>query len=167
MAYTIYLLEDPRQLTAVVDFFIAHKTNTYISHGEITGGRADDPNNWNKDLAAILTAQYSKAFEQQAHEALRILIAADDTGTILGIAAFNIIYTPRKNYAILEDMIIAQAARGQSLGSKILAFAQQADFLQDAAFILLESGIHNEQAHHFFEKNGFEKVSVNYLKKLK
>ncbi|MFP3595280.1 GNAT family N-acetyltransferase [Chryseobacterium sp. SIMBA_029] len=162
MNYTTQWLTDNKRTEELVDFFMTHKTDSYISHGEIISGRALDSQHWNPDLKAILTAQFNSGFTADQHSKLNILIAENEDGKIIGILIFNII-TGFKNYAVLEDMLLDQSVRGQSLGSTLLEKAVEKSKNWNISFIMLESGINNTGAHHFFNKYGFKKVSENYI----
>ena len=76
---------------------------------------------------------------------------------------FNVINSPFKKYAILEDMLLDQTVRGQSLGSKLLEEVIRESKNWNVSFIMLESGVDNHGAHHFFGKYGFKKVSESYM----
>jgi ribosomal protein S18 acetylase RimI-like enzyme len=162
MNYTTQWLTDNKRTEELVDFFITHKTDSYISHGEIISGRALDSQHWNPDLKAILTAQFNSGFTADQNSKLNILIAENEDGKIIGILVFNII-TGFKNYVVLEDMLLDQSVRGQSLGSTLLEKAVKESKNWNISFMMLESGINNTGAHHFFNKYGFKKVSENYI----
>ncbi|MBL1220951.1 GNAT family N-acetyltransferase [Chryseobacterium sp. L7] len=162
MNYTTKWLTDTTRTEELVDFFMAHKTDSYISHGEIISGRALDSNHWSPDLKAILTHQLNSGFDADHNSKLKILVAENEAGTIIGMLIFNSI-TGYKNYAVLEDMLLDQSFRGQSLGSNLLKLALEESKNWNISFLMLESGIDNTGAHHFFNKYGFKKVSENYI----
>lgn len=161
MDYTIQWLNDKTRIKELVDFFITHKTESYISHSEIISGRAATPTEWSSDLESILTAQFNE--ENTSTSNLKILIAENKEGTIIGMLVFYVIYSGFKNYAVLEDMLLDRAVRGQSLGSTLLEKALEESKNWNISLMMLESGVDNTGAHHFFEKYGFKKVSENYI----
>ncbi|MCS4305598.1 MULTISPECIES: GNAT family N-acetyltransferase [Chryseobacterium] len=163
MNYTTQWLTDKTRVKELVDFFITHKTDSYISHGEMMSGRAIDSHHWNPDLDVILTEQLLTDFNSDGSTKLNILIAEDENKQIVGMMVFNVINSPFKKYAILEDMLLDQSVRGQSLGSKLLEKAIEESKNWNISFILLESGVDNHGAHHFFGKYGFQKVSESYI----
>lgn len=163
MNYTTQWLKDKTRVKELVDFFITHKTDSYISHGEIMSGRAVDAHHWNPDLEVILTEQLLTDFNSDGSSKLNILIAEDENKEIVGMMVFNIINSPFKKYAILEDMLLDQSVRGQSLGSKLLEKAIEESKSWNIGFILLESGVNNHGAHQFFNRYGFKKVSESYI----
>lgn len=165
MQYTTQWLTDKSRVKELVNFFITHKTESYISHGEMISGRAENPQEWSTNLEHILTEQFSTDFnaENSSTSKLNILVAENNDGAIIGMLVFNVIYSGFKNYAVLEDMLLDHSYRGQSIGSTLLENAVEESKNWDISFILLESGINNKGAHHFFEKYGFKKVSENYI----
>ncbi|MGE8434731.1 GNAT family N-acetyltransferase [Chryseobacterium joostei] len=163
MKYTTKWLTDKTRVPELVDFFIAHKTDSYISHSEIMYGRALDSNHWNPDLRAVFTEQLMTDYDYNEASKLNILVAENDNGDILGMLVFNVINSPFKKYAILEDMLLDQTVRGQSLGSKLLEEVIRESKNWNVSFIMLESGVDNHGAHHFFGKYGFKKVSESYM----
>lgn len=163
MKYTTKWLTDKARVKELVDFFITHKTDSYISHGEMMSGRALDTHHWNPDLNVILTEQLLTDFNSDGSSKLNILIAENENSKIVGMMVFNVINSPFKKYAILEDMLLDQSVRGQSLGSKLLEKAIEESKNWNISFILLESGVNNHGAHQFFNRYGFKKVSESYI----
>lgn len=163
MKYTTKWLTDKTRVPELVDFFIAHKTDSYISHSEIMYGRALDSHHWNPDLRAVFTEQLMTDYDYNESSKLNILVAENDNGDIVGMLVFNVINSPFKKYAILEDMLLDQTVRGQSLGSKLLEEVIRESKNWNVSFIMLESGVDNHGAHHFFGKYGFKKVSESYM----
>ena len=138
-----------------VNFFIHHKTNSYISHSEILSGRAESATEWSENFAEILAAELDE-------DDCNLITIEDIHNQIIGIAILRIY----KKYLIIEDMIIDGNLRGLSLGKKLMDFIHNFAAEQKIKALFLESGITNDKAHSFFEKNGFEKVSVTYTKVL-
>ncbi|WP_053328928.1 GNAT family N-acetyltransferase [Chryseobacterium gallinarum] len=163
MKYTTQWLTNKARVRELVDFFITHKTDSYISHGEIMSGRALNTQHWNPDLDIILTEQLLTDFNSDGSSKLNILIAENENAEIVGMMVFNVINSPFKKYAILEDMLLDQSVRGQSLGSKLLEKAIEESKNWNISFILLESGVNNHGAHQFFNRYGFKKVSESYI----
>ncbi|MBK1896782.1 GNAT family N-acetyltransferase [Chryseobacterium paridis] len=163
MQYTTQWLTDKSRVPELVDFFITHKTDSYISHSEIMYGRALDSEHWNPDLRAVFTEQLMSDYDYDNTSKLNILIAENEDGKIVGMLVFNVINSPFKKYAILEDMLLDESVRGQSLGSKLLNEVIQESKNWNISFIMLESGVNNHGAHHFFNKYGFQKVSETYI----
>ncbi|REC45276.1 GNAT family N-acetyltransferase [Chryseobacterium pennipullorum] len=163
MNYTTKWLTDKTRVEELVDFFIAHKTDSYISHSEIMYGRALDSQHWNPDLRAVFTEQLMNDYDYDSTSKINIQIAENEHGDIVGMLVLNVITSPFKKYAVLEDMLLDASVWGQSLGSKLLEGVIQESKNWKISFIMLESGVNNHGAHHFFGKYGFEKVSESYM----
>lgn len=163
MTYTTKWLTDKTRVEELVDFFIAHKTDSYISHSEIMYGRAIDSKHWNPDLRAVFTEQLMNDYDYSGTSQLKILIVENELRKIVGMLVLTVISSPFKKYAVLEDMLLDGSVRGQSLGSKLLEGVIQESKNWNVSFIMLESGVNNHGAHHFFSRYGFEKVSESYM----
>jgi BioD-like phosphotransacetylase family protein len=74
-------------------------------------GRAIDTHHWNPDLDVILTEQLLTDFNSDGNSKLNILIAENENAEIVGMMVFNVINSPFKKYAILEDMLLDQSVR--------------------------------------------------------
>lgn len=163
MEYTTQWLNDKSRVKELVDFFITYKTDSYISHSEIMYGRALDSKHWNPNLRAVFTEQLMNDYDYDGSSKLHILIAENQNKEIVGMLVFNVISSPFKKYAILEDMLLNPSLRGQSLGSKMLEEVIEKSKNWNISFIMLESGVDNHGAHHFFNKYGFRKVSESFM----
>ena len=138
-----------------VNFFIEHRTNSYISHSEIMSGRAKSATKWSENFAEILSTELDE-------DDCNLITIEDIHNKIIGIAILRIY----RKYLIIEDMIVDGSLRGMSLGKKLMDFIHNFAAEKKVKALFLESGITNDKAHSFFEKNGFEKVSVIYIKTL-
>jgi GNAT superfamily N-acetyltransferase len=69
-------------------------------------------------------------------------------------------------YGILEDMVIDQNQRAAGVGMAVLDWIFREARSAGCSRLYLESGISNDRAHHFFEREGFHPVSVVMMKKL-
>lgn len=88
-----------------VNFFIEHKTNSYISHSEIISGRAKSTTEWSENFADILSAELDE-------DDCNLITIEDIHNKIIGIAILRIY----RKYLIIEDMIVDGSLRGMSLG---------------------------------------------------
>ncbi len=73
----------------------------YISHGEIQTGLSDDGKTWVPDLAARYEADFLDLGEDRD-----LLTARLADGTLAGIAIVAWEETPRRKFAVLEDMAV-------------------------------------------------------------
>lgn len=91
-----------------VNFFIEHKTNSYISHSEIISGRAKSTTEWSENFADILSTELDE-------DDCNLITIEDIHNKIIGIAILRIY----RKYLIIEDMIVDGSLRGMSLGKNL------------------------------------------------
>lgn len=133
-----------------VNFFIKHKTDSYISHSEIMSGRAKSATEWSENFAEILSAELDE-------DDCNLITIEDIHNKIIGIAILRIY----RKYLIIEDMIVDGSLRGMSLGKKLMDFIHNFAAEQKVKALFLESGITNDKAHSFLRKRFRE--SLRYL----
>lgn len=132
----------------------------YISHGEIQVGLSDDGKSWAEDL----TARYATDFAVM--EGRDMLVARDDKGQIAALLIVAYEESPRRKFAVIEDMAVSPALRGRGIGARLMAMAQDRIRARKVDWVFLESGIRNEEAHHFFEREGFQAISHVFARRL-
>ncbi|QIG78441.1 GNAT family N-acetyltransferase [Stakelama tenebrarum] len=133
----------------------------YISHGEIQTGLAIDARHWEPDLAARYAADFAELGAERD-----LLVARDQDGDIRGIAVLAWEETRRRRFAVLEDMAVDPAMRSSGIGARMLEEVENRARARDVDWLFLESGLGNEGAHRFFEREGFETVSKVFVKRL-
>lgn len=139
---------------------IAHDP-AYISHGEIQTGLAQDFEQWAVDLAGLYEADFLALGEGE-----ELLAAHDSSGALRGIAILAWAETPRRRFAVIEDMVVDPACRSAGLGAAMLAEIEAKIRAHGRDWVFLESGIRNQAAHRFFERQGFRRVSEVFAKRL-
>lgn len=133
----------------------------YISHGEIQTGLAVDATHWAGDLGAL----YADDFLDMDHDQ-DILVARDAEGAIIGFAIVAWEETPRRKFAVLEDMAVDPARRSAGIGGGLVDHVEARVRAEGREWLFLESGLNNHNAHHFFEKHGFTTISHVFGKQL-
>jgi GNAT superfamily N-acetyltransferase len=137
------------------------KHDGYISHGEVYCGRATHDLKW----ADNIIEQMEKEFNEYLNDTDKFIVfEIRHTAALLGFAIIEV--NRETQAAILQDIMITKNRQGTGIGTAALGKIE--DFLQkeNMGILLLESGIHNTTVHKFFEKNGYQKVSVEYAKVL-
>lgn len=155
---------DAAQARRLAKIFAGNITTSYISHSELQGFRAVSPTQWSDDIAQQLEADVVSRISNpldapaggQTTLAVALLVDAVETGVFLVTFARN----SARPFAILEDMVVLPAARSHGYGSQFLKWISQECAARGISRMFLESGIENDHAHHFFEREGFHKVSV-------
>jgi len=145
----------------------------YPSHGDIMDGRAESPGMWAGDLSEVFLrelAQVQLRDDIFAAPGIRIAIIESD-GKLVGFAgvvrvSLDVGRTEPIQYARLDDIVVAQEAQGQGVGSDLVRWVERELRAAGVTRIFLESGINNRGAHHFFQELGYDITSVTFLKDL-
>lgn len=155
---------DAAQARRLARIFAQNITTSYISHSELQGFRAVSPTQWSDDIAQQLetdvVSRISNPLDAPADDqttlAVTLLVDAVETGVFLVTFARN----SARPFAVLEDMVVLPAARSHGYGSLFLKWISKECAARGISRMFLESGIENDNAHHFFEREGFRQVSV-------
>ena len=138
-----------RELSDFVTAAIGGGTE-YISHGEIQTGLSRDPYRWSDSLSALYEEDFA---HPEAHQSLPV--ARDAAGGLRGVAIVAWESSPRRRFAVLEDLIVDPASRGAGIGAAMLAAVRARVRDEGVDWLFLESGVRNTRAHAFFERHGF------------
>ncbi|RPF72518.1 GNAT family N-acetyltransferase [Aurantiacibacter spongiae] len=134
--------------------------NSYISHGEIQTGLSRDGETWIGNLRDRFSRDFANDPDGET------LLVRDRNGSIIGLLVLAWSPDGEARYATIEDMAIASEHRGEGLGRIMLDAAIERASASEADWVFLESGHANEDAHHFFEHNGFAKISSVFGKRI-
>ena len=116
-----------------------------------------------QDRGEIPKAWFDELIASDHHD---MLIAYNDTGTIIGIATLSVIMGPivRKT-AYLEDFVTDASVRGQGVGSAMwdamLKWARE----KNCSELNFTSGKGREAAWKFYEEKGAKIYDTNFFKK--
>jgi GNAT superfamily N-acetyltransferase len=163
---------DPAAAPELAAFFAANITPDYISHSELQSRRALDIGVWSPNIAALVLEEIS---DRIARERGRIapggeswpVMEARIAGHLAGVALASFFLDPAVvPYAVLEDIAVDKALRGQGIGTKLIGWITDEAVGAGCARIFPESGIGNHHAHELFEREGFQPCSVVMMKPL-
>ena len=133
----------------------------YISHGEIQTGLSLDERRWSPELETLYAEDFAAL-----DDARDLLVARDRDGAIVGIAVVAWEETPRRRFAVLEDMAVDPARRSLGIGGRLLAAVKGRVRDRGVEWLFLESGVRNAGAHGFFERAGFTMISHVFAMRL-
>ncbi len=133
----------------------------YISHGEIQTGLSDDGRTWVADL----DERYREDFLEFGDDR-DLLTARLPDGALAGIAIVAWEESPRRRFAVLEDMAVDPDQRSSGIGALLLGEVDRAVKKRGIDWLFLESGKDNVRAHAFFERHGFNELSHVFAKRL-
>lgn len=157
-----YRWAEAAELPAVAAFFsrTVALDDAYVSHGEIQTGLSHDGKTWVPDLDARMAEDLADLGENRS-------VAVGMDGDRIMCAAIAVWErTPRVSFGILEDLAVDPSARSLGTGAALVAFVEQAAIDRGMQWMFLESGLHNEGAHRFFERHGFQPMSKVFSKRL-
>jgi len=136
------------------------KHDDYISHGEVLCGRATPDLKWADNIITQMKREFFYYILSKKCDLLEILFLGELTG-------FAIIELNKETKAaVLSDIMIKKNCQGKGIGKEALHKIEEYLKNRNIGIVLLESGLKNEKAHEFFEKNGYNKISVEFLKNL-
>lgn len=136
----------------------------YISHSEIQWGLSPDGRAWAHDVGACLKAYL--AWVRSAGSDVALADARDESGGLLGAAIVTWEREKAVLHLVLQDLVVAPAARGLGVGAALVAFIEAQAKAGGAQWLFLESGARNVGAHAFFERQGFELISHTFAKRI-
>lgn len=132
----------------------------YISHGEIQTGLSEDGKNWAVNLGELYAADFADPGERD------LLVGRDGSGDVCAFLMVAWESSPRRSFAVIEDMAVHPSLRGKGIGHRMLAMARARIQERGIEWVFLESGLNNEAAHRFFAREGFRTVSHVFAQKL-
>jgi GNAT superfamily N-acetyltransferase len=93
---------------------------------------------------------------------------AEENGQILGFV--NVEYRDRLNHeapqAWIPELIVLESARGRGIGKDLLSRAESAATARHCWGMALESATWREDAHRFYEREGWEHKAKAFVKEL-
>ncbi len=154
----------------LADLFYAHLSENveYISHGEMQMGIGHLVFN-GKEYVPQLDADTRHLWltyieEHMTAEGMAVYKAEDSTGALLGFCVMETDSDGGAPFGVLCDILVNAEARGQGVGSRLFSAAEDWFKSRNLKDVYLESGKNNHNAHNFFIRRGFMKVSEVYYK---
>lgn len=155
---------------ALADLFYAHLSENveYISHGEMQMGIGHLVFN-GKEYVPQLDADTRHLWltyieEHMTAEGMAVYKAEDSTGALLGFCVMETDSDGGAPFGVLCDILVNAEARGCGVGSRLFSAAEDWFKSRNLKDVYLESGKNNHNAHNFFIRRGFMKVSEVYYK---
>lgn len=111
---------------------------------------------------------FSKIYMEKLNDCNNYYIVAIENKKIIGILISEISYKLHKSKKVsfIEDLIVNEQYRNRGIGKLLIEDAIRYAKKLECEVVELTSYITNENAHRFYEKNGFKKHSYKFKKYL-
>lgn len=128
---------------------------SYISHGEIQMGIAINSD----ELSDQYVERWAAYLDAQMNEFTDTIFVFEQEGLIHGFIIGEIDSDRADDFGVICDLVVSDQKRKAGIGSQLLDKLFDVYKEMGIRDVYLESGIHNHDAHHFFENKGFKKTS--------
>jgi len=109
--------------------------------------------------------QYQRAYAEIADDPRQTLFVAETDGRIEGTLVLIVVpnLTRRgRSYAVLENIVVDAARRGERIGEALVRHAIDAARRAGCHKVALMSRVERKNAHRFYERLGFTPAHVGY-----
>jgi GNAT superfamily N-acetyltransferase len=95
-----------------------------------------------------------------------VLVAENEDGVLLGLVTVHLFQSMHASEptAWLTTLVVEEEARGQGVGSALVAHAEEWAIRHGAVRISLTSALHRERAHEFYIARDYEQTGVRLTK---
>jgi GNAT superfamily N-acetyltransferase len=118
-----------------------------------------------EDLRSPRPAAYDAALEEVLADGRQTLLVAEVDGAIVGMACYievpNLSHVGRP-YALVEDVVVAAAMRGQGYGEALMQRAIELARAGGCYKLVLTSSKVRTDAHRFYQRLGFKATHVGF-----
>ncbi|HRP11498.1 MAG TPA: GNAT family N-acetyltransferase [Terricaulis sp.] len=135
----------------------------YISHGEIQQSLSLDGKQWAPNAVELIARECAAIADDPG---VSLAAAYDGAGALQGAAIAVWELEAPNPHVVIADLVVDPNARSGGVGRALVAFVEAEARARGIGWAFLESGLGNERAHHFFEREGFAVVSKVFAKRL-
>ncbi|MEN1935853.1 GNAT family N-acetyltransferase [Paenibacillus sp. 102] len=122
-----------------------------------------------QQLRTALTKEEAQSLFRQMKEERYQLFSLynkeNEVVSLAGVAVCTNFYN--KNHVFVYDLVTAEAHRSKRYGEVLLSYIERWGKERGCTCITLTSAFPRIDAHRFYEREGYEKVSYSFYKKLK
>jgi GNAT superfamily N-acetyltransferase len=161
---------DASRADELAKFFSENVSARYISHSELQGARALTRTKWRPNLRSLLRSELVPRLETHTSvspaKTSQPIAVAEASGIVRALSFVTFAGSAPVPFGIVEDLIVDPAYRGKKIGRAMIKWIGDEAKKRKIKRLFLESGKHNERAHHFFHEVGFEVCSLVMMKSL-
>jgi GNAT superfamily N-acetyltransferase len=119
-----------------------------------------------KELRNLSYDEFEDLIYEMRHQEYKILglFERGELQTYAGVCIASNLY--HKKHLYIYDLVTKASARSQKFGAEMLIYLEDYAKIFQCQKIVLSSGLQRKDAHHFYEKNGFEATSFLFVKTL-
>jgi GNAT superfamily N-acetyltransferase len=91
---------------------------------------------------------------------------ADSEQEVVGYvgAAVGHLYERNGSYGRVVALVVSEQHRGRGIGKALLQFAEDWMWSCGASVVVVNSGDHRADAHHFYESQGYRRTGLRFAK---
>lgn len=130
-----------------------------------------------KSIASLIMELGYPATEVEVKERLTLIdsdkslrtMVAEREGNVIGFIGLSKSYAYERNgcYIRITALVVSSNFRNQGVGRKLVQIAEAWATAEKATVILLNSGVNRNDAHRFYESQGFSLKGYSFCKELK
>ncbi|MDC2867075.1 GNAT family N-acetyltransferase [Bacillus sp. BP-3] len=106
--------------------------------------------------------------ERMKEENYRLFALYNNEGEVVSLAGTAICTNfYNKKHVFIYDLVTAEAHRSRGYGEKLLSYIEEWGKENDCSCVVLTSAFPRLEAHRFYEREGYEKVSYSFWKEIK
>ncbi len=135
----------------------------YVSHGEIQMGVANGALTVNPQGEQIWVDYIKNKIKSENKELPSVVYVNRSDNKIIAFCVLELSSDDHEPFGVICDMLVKSDLRGNGLGTEMFDLAKRWFKEQNVKSIFLESGVGNHNAHNYFEKIGFKKVSHVFM----
>ncbi|MEB3054640.1 GNAT family N-acetyltransferase [Bacillus pseudomycoides] len=106
-----------------------------------------------------------RQMKEERYQLFSLCNDADEVVSLAGVAVCTNFYN--KKHVFVYDLVTAGAHRSKGYGKALLSYIEEWGAEKGCSSVVLTSAFPRVDAHGFYEREGYDKVSYSFHKKLK
>jgi len=112
-------------------------------------------------------ADYLSIYDEAHHKNGYEIVAIEENQKIVAVMGYRILSDyVRGKHVYIDDLVSNELMRSKGLGAELLKYAESVARSMNCKSLRLCTGLENERAIQFYEKNNWKKSAFAYSKKL-